>query len=114
MTRETGLLSPGDSPNGLQSGAFWPEYLRIATSCHRNVVLMVLIQRSLSCLAQTLNEWVKRDEVDTGTRVGITTTEHEGVKVPEREIMELRRANEKLKLTSAFFAQTELDRRLKF
>ena len=60
-----------------------------------------------------MNEWVKRAEVDAGTREGITTAEAQRVKELEREVKELRRANEILKLASAFFAQAELDRRLK-
>ena len=63
---------------------------------------------------QTLNEWVKRVEVDTGQRDGVTTAEAQRVEELEREVKELRRANEILKLASAFFAQAELDRRLKF
>jgi transposase-like protein len=51
--------------------------------------------------------------VDTGVRDGVTTAEKERVKELEREVKELRRANEILKLASAFFAQAELDRRLK-
>jgi transposase len=65
------------------------------------------------CTAQTLRNWVRRYEVDTGARDGVTTEERERVKVLERENKELRRANEILKLASAFFAQAELDRRLK-
>ncbi|MNV55527.1 hypothetical protein D3C71_1477610 [compost metagenome] len=64
-------------------------------------------------MPQTLNEWVKRAEVDAGTREGVTTAEAQRVKELEREVKELRRANEILKLASAFFAQAELDRRLK-
>ena len=60
-----------------------------------------------------MNEWVKRAEVDAGTREGVTTAEAQRVKELERENKELRRANEILKLASAFFAQAELDRRLK-
>ena len=71
------------------------------------------IASKIGCVPQTLNEWVKRDEVDSGVRVGTTTSEHERVKALEREVKELRRANEILKLASAFFAQAELDRRLK-
>ena len=71
------------------------------------------IAPKIGCVPQTLNEWVKRDEVDTGARVGTTTSGHERVKALEREVKELRRANEILKLASAFFAQAELDRRLK-
>ena len=62
---------------------------------------------------QTLLGWVQRHEVDTGVRVGVTTAETQRVKELEREVKELRRANEILKLASAFFAQAELDRRLK-
>ena len=72
------------------------------------------IAPKIGCVPQTLNEWVKRDEVDTGARAGTTTSESEHVKALEREVKELRRANEILKLASAFFAQAELERRLKF
>jgi len=52
-------------------------------------------------------------QVDSGARPGTTTSEQDRVKALEREVKELRRANEILKLASAFFAQAELDRRLK-
>ncbi len=71
------------------------------------------IAPKIGCVPQTLNEWVKRDQVDTGVRDGITTTDMQRLKDLERENKELRKANEILKLASAFFAQTELDRRLK-
>ena len=64
-------------------------------------------------MPQTLHEWVKRVEVDAGVREGVTISEAQRVKDLEREVKELRRANEILKLASAFFAQAELDRRLK-
>lgn len=67
----------------------------------------------IGCVPQTLLDWVKRHEVDTGARDGVTTGEAQRVKELEREVKELRRANEILKLASAFFAQAELDRRLK-
>jgi transposase-like protein len=60
-----------------------------------------------------LNEWVKRSAVDTGARAGTTTSALERVKALEREVKELRRTNETLKLSSAFFAQAEPGRRLK-
>ena len=56
--------------------------------------------------------WVKRQEVDAGVREGVTKTETQRVKDLEREVKELRRANEILKLASALFAQAELDRQL--
>ena len=71
------------------------------------------IAPKIGCVPQTLNEWVKRAKVDAGAREGVTTAEAQRVKELERENRELRRANEILKLASAFFAQAELDRRLK-
>ena len=67
----------------------------------------------IGCVPQTLLDWVKRQEIDSGVREGVTTAEAQRVKDLEREVKELRRANEILKLASAFFAQAELDRRLK-
>ena len=65
-------------------------------------------------MPQTLNEQVKRVEVDTDVRDGVATAVAQRVKELEREVKELRRANEILKLASAFFAQAEQGRRLKF
>lgn len=67
----------------------------------------------IGCVPQTLLEWVKRAEVDAGTHPGTTTAEMQRIKNLERENKELRRANEILKTASAFFAQAELDRKLK-
>ena len=71
------------------------------------------IAPKIGCVPQTLLDWVKRHEVDGGVRAGVSTLEGQRVKELEREVKELRRANEILKLASAFFAQAELDRRLK-
>jgi transposase-like protein len=71
------------------------------------------ISAKIGCVPQTLNEWVKKGEVDSGVRDGVTSDERERIKALERENKELRRANEILKLASAFFAQAELDRKLK-
>ena len=71
------------------------------------------IAPKIGCVPQTLYDWVRRHEVDQGLRDGVSTAERERVKELEREVRELRRANEILKLASAFFAQAELDRRLK-
>ncbi|GAB4399899.1 MAG: transposase [Rhodoferax sp.] len=71
------------------------------------------IAPKIGCVPQTLHEWVKREEVDAGQRDGLTTSERERLKQLERENKELRRANDILKAASAFFAQAELDRRLK-
>ncbi|WP_307701677.1 IS3 family transposase [Variovorax paradoxus] len=61
------------------------------------------IAPKIGCVPQTLNEWVKRDEIDHGVREGVTTSEAQRLKELEREVKELRRANEILKLASAFF-----------
>ncbi len=71
------------------------------------------IAGKIGCSPPTLHEWVKRHEVDSGLRDGVTTEERERIKALEREVKELRKANEILKLASAFFAQAELDRRIK-
>jgi len=71
------------------------------------------IAGKIGCTAQTLHTWVRQHERDTGQREGPTTAEQKRVKELEREVKELRRANEILKLASAFFAQAELDRRFK-
>ncbi|MEP9328474.1 IS3 family transposase [Paraburkholderia phymatum] len=57
----------------------------------------------IGCTPQTLHEWVKRDQVDHGERDGVTSDERERLKALEREVKELRRANEILKVASAFF-----------
>jgi transposase-like protein len=71
------------------------------------------IAPKIGCVPQTLLTWVKSQEIDAGVRDGVTTSEAQRVKELEREVKELRRANEILKVASAFFAQAELDRRFK-
>jgi transposase-like protein len=71
------------------------------------------IAGKFGCTAETLRGWVRQAEVDQGKRVGTPTDEQERIRALERENRELRRANEILKLASAFFAQAELDRRVK-
>ena len=71
------------------------------------------IAAKVGCVPQTLNDWVKQHEIDAGQRDGVSTAEAQRIKELERENRELRKANEILKLASAFFAQAELDRRLK-
>jgi transposase-like protein len=72
------------------------------------------ISAKFGCVPQTLHEWVKKSEIDSGAREGVTSEERDRIKALEREVKELRRANEILKLASAFFAQAELDRKLKY
>ena len=71
------------------------------------------IAPKIGCVPQTLLTWVKRHEIDSGVREGTTTADAQRMKELEREVKELRCANEILKVASAFFAQAELDRRFK-
>jgi len=71
------------------------------------------IAPKIGCTPTTLLDWIKRSEIDSGTRPGVTTEERERIKALEKENRELRRANEILKSASAFFAQAALDRELK-
>jgi transposase-like protein len=74
---------------------------------------MVSIAEKIGCTAQSLNEWVKKAEVDQGKRAGVPTEMAEKLKALERENRELRQANEILRKASAYFAQAELDRPFK-
>ena len=71
------------------------------------------IAAKIGCTAQSLNEWVKKAEVDSGTRAGLPTEVAEKLKALERENRELRQANAILRKASAYFAMAELDRRSK-
>ena len=71
------------------------------------------IAPKIGCAAQTLHGWIRRHQADTGQRPGQTAQERERIKALEREVRELRKANEILRLASAYFAQAELDRRIK-
>ena len=71
------------------------------------------IASKIGSTPETLCKWVRRAETDQGQRSGMTTDDRERLKSLERENKELRRANDILRTASAFFAQAELDRRLK-
>lgn len=68
------------------------------------------VSAKLGMLPETLRRWVRKEEVERGARPGVTTAEQERVRELERELRELRRANEILKAAAAFFAR-ELDPR---
>lgn len=72
---------------------------------------MESIGAKIGCTAETLRKWVRQAERDQGVRAGLTSVERDRLKELEREVRELRRANEILRKASAFFAQAELDRR---
>jgi len=71
------------------------------------------IAEKIGCAAETLRSWVRQAERDGSRRPGLTTDGRARFKQLERENVELRRANEILRLASAHFAKAELDRRAK-
>ena len=71
------------------------------------------IAEKFGCSAETLRNWLRQAERDGGQRPGLTTEERSRMKDLERENRELKRANEILRLASAYFAKAELDRRAK-
>ena len=71
------------------------------------------IAAKIGCAGETLRSWVRQAERDQGVRAGTTSEERDRIKVLEREVRELRQANEILRKASAYFAQAELDRRFK-
>jgi transposase-like protein len=72
---------------------------------------IVSIATKIGSTAETLRKWVRQAERDSGKRDGLTTGERERLKELDREVRELKRANEILRKAAAFFAQAELDRR---
>ncbi len=68
------------------------------------------IAAKIGCTAETLRGWVRQAERDQGLRAGPTSDDRERIKALEREVRELRQANEILRKASAYFAQAELDR----
>ena len=71
------------------------------------------VAEKIGCSSETLRHWVRQAERDGGWRPGLTSDERARGKELEREVRELRRANEILRKASAYFAQAELDRRPK-
>jgi len=72
--------------------------------------VIVSVASKIGCSAESLRRWVRQAERDAGKREGLTTDEREELKRLQREVRELKKANEILRLASAFFAQAELDR----
>lgn len=92
----------------------WPERppTKLASAAKLWAAIESIAPR-IGCVPHTLNDGVKRAEVDSGQCPGTTSSDAQRIKELEREVKELRRANDILKTASAFFAQAELDRRLK-
>jgi transposase len=105
----------------MRASKFSPEVkeraVRMVAECRQDYAsqwaAVQAVANKIGCVPQTLLGWIQRTEVDSGQRDGVTTQERERIKELERENRELRRANEILKVASAFFAQAELDRKLK-
>lgn len=72
---------------------------------------IVSISEKVGCTSETLRKWVRQAERDAGKRAGPTSDEQDRIRELEREVRELKRANEILRKASAYFAQAELDRR---
>ena len=68
------------------------------------------IAEKMGCSAESLRSWLRRGEVATGERPGLTTSDRRRLAELERETQELRRTNEILRQAAAFFAAAELDR----
>jgi transposase len=71
---------------------------------------VALVAEKVGCAPQTLHDWVKRADIDSGKRAGISTETAEKLKALERENCELRQANEILRKASAYFVQGEARR----
>ncbi len=71
------------------------------------------IAPKIGCIPETLRIWVRQAERDSGVRDGATSAERDKIKELEREVRQLRQANEILRKASAYFAQAELDRPFK-
>jgi len=91
--------------------------VRMVFECERDHssqwAAILSIAQKIGCTPETLRTWVRRVEIDTGRRNGLTSDARARMQELEREVRELRRANEILRKASAFFAQAELDRRPK-
>src|ERR1700754_3870050 len=68
------------------------------------------IAAKIGCTGETLRGWVRPAERDQGLRAGPSSEERDGIKALEREVRELRQANEILRKASAYFAMAEFDR----
>jgi len=74
---------------------------------------IISIASKTGCTPESLRKWVKQTEIDRGIKEGVSSEERVRIKELEREVRELREANEILRKASAYFAQAELDRRKK-
>ena len=62
------------------------------------------VSEKLGCTTVTLRRWVKQAEIDDGKREGLSTDERQQTKELQREVQELRRANEIQRTATNFLA----------
>ena len=74
---------------------------------------MLSVAAKLGCSPETLRRWVRKAQGREGVQGAVVPEESSRLQALEKEVRELRRANEILRTASAFFAQAELDRKLK-
>src|SRR2546426_12813491 len=102
------MPTPRKYPDELRERAVWMVMeVRQQTGGQPGAIARVADQLGIN--RETLRNWVRQAEVDAGQRPGVPTAEQQSIAALEREVRELRRANEILKAASAFFA-AELDR----
>lgn len=82
-------------------------------NCKNQAASIKAIAPKIGCGRDTSRRWVQQEEPGTGRRDGVTSEERARIKDLEREVRELRQANEVLKKAGAYFGQAELDRPLK-
>ena len=106
------MAAPRKYPEELRERA-----IRLAVDLRRDPVTRTgalrRVGEQLGVNPETLRNWVQQAEVDEGHRPGVTSAEAQRIRELEREVKELRRANEILRTASAFFAAAELDRKVK-
>lgn len=68
------------------------------------------VAQKIGCTPESLRRWVRQDQTDRGIIDGVSSADQQELKDLRREVKELRKANEILRLASAFFATAELDR----
>jgi transposase len=71
------------------------------------------VASKIGCTPETLRKWINQLEIDQGVKAGTSSNQAQRMKELEREVRELKRANEILRKAAAFFAQAELDRKVK-
>jgi len=101
------VFTPGSRPRGADGSG------SRGRTCVARWAAVSSIAAKIGCAAHTLHEWVEKAEVDSGAKPGLATDMAARLKALEREVRELRQANELLRKASAYLAMAELDRPFK-